>query len=96
MTMEIEVLNTNKVDYINSLKLKLINLYFKQYKYEPLNQVNFKLLKKDNYWLKYLLMPKKAYRSYYLLLYTNYQTIIKQIPNKEKNNLKELLDSLNK
>jgi hypothetical protein len=88
----IQTVTSNKDKY----KRKLLLRYFYEYEYLELNKLDFKLIYTDNKFYQYLLLPKRIYRTYYLLLYTPFSEERIQVGIKDKDDIKVILFEINK
>lgn len=86
---------TEHLDEITALKRFLVKLYFKKYT-EMYEQCELKLTYSDKKTLKRIFIPKRFYRTYYLLLLSDKKTEKIEISTTEKDSVKYLLQIINK
>jgi len=72
-------------------KRKLLLRYFYDYECVEMNKLKFKLVYRDNFILKNLLLPKSFYRTYFLLLRTPFNEERILVSHKNKDEIKRIL-----
>jgi len=72
-------------------KRKLILRYFYDYEFMELSKLRIKLAYRDKVILKYLLLPKSFYRTYFLSLKTPFNEEKILVSHKDKDEIKRIL-----
>jgi len=79
-------------DYI---KKKLISRYFYEFIHLPINKLDIKMVYVDKAIYKYLFLPKRFYRKYFLKLSTPFSEEMISVQYKDKDDVKEMVFEIN-
>jgi hypothetical protein len=78
------------------IKKKLISRYFYEFLNLPLNKLDVKMVYVENDIYKYLLLPKRHYRKYFLKLITPFSNEMISVHYKDKDEVKKMIFEINR